>query len=192
MVAGLQKVPVELTAADCSGTEGGVRAHLSFGWLLRPAGGRSPPVEVGAQRPTDCGGEDGPQQQPRTCTTADDRKRGVPTGRSDESPGPGDASAASNAAALGTVVGKFPSHNVAALNPMAMGETRDTLETPKTRAVPWGLCGTFRHSTQGRVNARSARIDLPWALFSRQTNPTWQLAETLFVVRNFVIGLCES
>jgi hypothetical protein len=34
----------------------------------------------------------------------------------------------SNAAALGPVVGKLPSYNVAALNPMAMGEIRDAPE----------------------------------------------------------------
>ena len=71
---------------------------------------------------------------------------------------------AQRATPQGTVVGEIPSHNVAALNRMAMGQTRDTLETPEVRTVPLGRCGTFRNSTQGRVNARSARLDLPWAL----------------------------
>ncbi len=128
------------------------------------------------------------QQQPGTCTTTDDRRRGVPKGRSYESPGPGDASAASNAAALGAVVGRFPSHNVAALNPLAMGATRDTHpRDTRDEGRPVGTCGTFRNSTQGRVNARSARIDLPWALLgsSRRDehhSPTTQPKENLRIL----------
>ncbi len=97
--------------------------------------------------------------------------------------------AASDAAALGTVLGKFPSHNVAALNPMAMGETRDTLETPETRTVSLGLCGTFRNSTQGRVNAALRSQSLHEALHSSVQHPQVGPEDALEVLQPSRLGV---
>ena len=77
-------------------------------------------------------------------------KSEVPKGRTYQRPGPGDASAASMAAALGTVIKKFGSHNVAALNEIRMGETHGN------RAVPLGLGGRFVHVNPG-LRQRSLR-----------------------------------
>ena len=55
--------------------------------------------------------------------------------------GPGDASGASIAAALGTMIKEFGSHNVAALNEIRMGETRGIRAVPS--GFTWHMPGNF-------------------------------------------------